>query len=99
MPFDYKKECKEFYMPKNVLSIRLPNFVTEEDFAWAVKEATVKKKTDISKVEFLTYDEGLCVQCMHIGSYDMNRLQWMRCISIWKSRDMSLISPVITSSD
>ena len=50
--------------------IRLPDFVTEEDFEWAVKEATVKKKKDFSKVEFLTYDEGLCVQCMHIGSYD-----------------------------
>ncbi len=50
--------------------IRLPDFVTEEDFEWAVKEATVKKKMDFSKVEFLTYDEGLCVQCMHIGSYD-----------------------------
>ena len=50
--------------------IRLPGFVTKEDFAWAVEEATVKKKKDFSKVEFLTYDEGLCVQCMHIGSYD-----------------------------
>ena len=50
--------------------IRLPDFVTEKDFEWAVKEATVKKKMDFSKVEFLTYDEGLCVQCMHIGSYD-----------------------------
>ncbi len=50
--------------------IRLPDFVTREDFEWAVEEATKKKKTDFSKVEFLTYDEGLCVQCMHIGSYD-----------------------------
>lgn len=50
--------------------IRLPDFVTEEDFEWAVKEAAVKKKQDFSKVEFLAYDEGLCVQCMHIGSYD-----------------------------
>ena len=50
--------------------IRLPDFVTREDFDWAVKEAERKKKTDFSKVEFLTYDEGLCVQCMHIGSYD-----------------------------
>ncbi|MBR4163327.1 MAG: GyrI-like domain-containing protein [Solobacterium sp.] len=50
--------------------IRLPDFVTKEDFAWAVEEATRKKKTDFSKVEFFTYDEGLCVQCMHIGSYD-----------------------------
>ena len=50
--------------------IRLPDFVTKADFDWAVKEATNKKKTDFSKVEFLTYDEGVCVQCMHVGSYD-----------------------------
>ena len=50
--------------------IRLPDFVTVEDFNWAVKEATRKKKADFSKAEFLTCDEGLCVQCMHIGPYD-----------------------------
>ena len=50
--------------------IRLPDFVSKEDFDWAVTGATAKKKTDFSKVEFFTYDEGLCVQCMHIGSYD-----------------------------
>lgn len=50
--------------------IRLPDFVTKEDFDWAVAEATKKKKVDFSKVKFLTYNEGLCVQCMHIGSYD-----------------------------
>ena len=50
--------------------IRLPDFVTKEDFEWAIEEATRKKKQDFSKVEFLTYDEGLCVQCMHIGPYD-----------------------------
>ncbi len=50
--------------------IRLPDFVTEADFKWAVEEATKKKKTDFSAVEFFTYDEGLCVQCMHIGPYD-----------------------------
>ncbi len=50
--------------------IRLPDFVTESDFAWAIEEATMKKKQDFSKVEFLTYDEGLCIQCMHIGSYN-----------------------------
>ena len=50
--------------------IRLPDFVTKTDLEWAVREATQKKKLDFSKVEFLTYDEGLCVQCMHIGSYD-----------------------------
>ena len=50
--------------------IRLPDFVTKEDFDWAVQEATKKKKMDFSKVEFLSVNEGLCVQCMHIGSYD-----------------------------
>lgn len=50
--------------------IRLPDFVTKEDFDWAVKEASEKKKADFSKVEYLTYKEGLCVQCMHIGAYD-----------------------------
>ncbi len=50
--------------------IRLPDFVTKADFEWTVREATNKKKSDFSKVEFLTYDEGLCVQCMHLGSYD-----------------------------
>ena len=50
--------------------IRVPDFVTEDDFRWAVKEATLKKSQDFSKVEFLTIEEGLCVQCMHIGPYD-----------------------------
>lgn len=50
--------------------IRLPDFVAKEDYAWAVREATAKKKQDFSKVEFFTYDEGLCVQCMHVGAYD-----------------------------
>ena len=50
--------------------IRLPDFVTKADFDWAIEEATRKKKTDFSKVEFMQVDEALCVQCMHIGSYD-----------------------------
>lgn len=50
--------------------IRLPDFVTKKDFEWAIEEASRKKKEDFSKVEFLTYNEGVCVQCMHIGSYD-----------------------------
>ena len=50
--------------------IRLPDFVTKEEFDWAIEEATRKKKSDFSKVEFFTYDEGVCVQCMHIGPFD-----------------------------
>ena len=68
---DFDWAVKEAERKKKWISvIRLPDFVTREDFDWAVKEAEKKKKTDFSKVEFLTYDEGLCVQCMHIGSYD-----------------------------
>ena len=50
--------------------IRLPDFETRADFDWAVATAGEKKKTDCSSAEFLTVDEGLCVQIMHIGSFD-----------------------------
>ena len=50
--------------------IRLPDFVTEKDFKWAIKTAEKKKKTDCSSAEFLTVDEGLCVQIMHIGAFE-----------------------------
>lgn len=50
--------------------IRLPDFVTLEVFDWAVQEATKKKKIDCSIAEYLQVDEGLCVQCLHVGSYD-----------------------------
>ncbi len=50
--------------------IRLPDFVTCEVFDWAVQEATKKKKIDCSIAEYLQVDEGLCVQCLHVGSYD-----------------------------
>ncbi len=50
--------------------IRLPDFVSEKDFAWAVETASKKKKLDCSSAEFLTLEEGLCVQMMHLGPYD-----------------------------
>lgn len=50
--------------------IRLPDFVTKDNVDWAISQASKKKKRDFSKVEFFTYDEGLCVQCMHIGPYN-----------------------------
>ena len=50
--------------------IRLPDFVTKADFDWAIEIATKKKKTDFSRVEFWTYCEGTCVQCMHVGPYE-----------------------------
>lgn len=63
---DYTKK-EEFHF---ISMIRLPDFVTKEEFEWAVEEAGKKKKQDFSKVEFFTYEERLCVQCMHIGAYD-----------------------------
>lgn len=50
--------------------IRLPDFVTREDFDWAVRTAGTKNKKDCSSAEFLTVEEGLCVQMMHTGSFD-----------------------------
>ena len=63
---DYsKKETFEW-----ISMIRLPDFVTKEDFDWAVAEATKRKGLDFSRTEFFTYRGGLCVQCMHVGPYD-----------------------------
>lgn len=53
-----------------IAAIRLPDFVTEPEFAWAREEATRKKRTDFSRVEFMPLKEGLCVQCLHVGPYD-----------------------------
>ena len=50
--------------------IRLPDFVAQKDFDWAVRTAEKKKKLDCSSAEFFTVDEGLCVQMLHTGSYD-----------------------------
>ena len=50
--------------------IRLPDFITEADFKWAVETATKKKKLDCSPAQFLTMEEGLCVQIMHTGPFD-----------------------------
>ncbi|MDI9469296.1 MAG: GyrI-like domain-containing protein [Bacillota bacterium] len=50
--------------------LRLPDFITQADFNWAVETASRKKKMDCSPAEYLSIDEGLCVQMMHIGPYD-----------------------------
>lgn len=50
--------------------IRLPDFISEADFEWAKQTAMKKKPMDYSKIKFWRYEEGLCVQCMHIGPYD-----------------------------
>ena len=50
--------------------IRLPEYVNKDVFKWAKGEAALKKKIDTDKAYFFNFSEGLCVQCMHIGSYD-----------------------------
>jgi hypothetical protein len=64
--FDYTRK-EEFHF---ISVIRLPDFVKKADFNWAIQEAAKKKKKDFSKVEFLTVDEGTCVQLLHMGPYD-----------------------------
>ncbi len=50
--------------------LRLPEFIQEEDFKWAVERVKEKKKLDCSGAEFYTVEEGLCVQIMHNGPFD-----------------------------
>ena len=63
---DYSRKCDFRFTSV----IRVPDFVKEDDFRWAVSDASRKKKKDFSKVEFITLKEGLSVQCMHTGPYD-----------------------------
>lgn len=63
---DYTKKEKFHF----ISIMRIPEFVTKEEFEWAKNEAQRKKNTDFSKVEFLEYDEGLCVQSLHYGPFD-----------------------------
>ena len=64
--FDYAEKSRLSW----ISAIRLPEFVTQEDFDWAVAEAAAKKKLDTSKAFFYMLEEGLCVQMLHLGSYD-----------------------------
>lgn len=64
--FDYSDKSSLLWTS----AIRLPDFVREEDFAWAVTAAEKKKKLDCSQAYLLALDEGLCVQMLHLGSYD-----------------------------
>ena len=73
--------------------IRLPDFVTKADFDWAVEETAKKMKQDFSKVEFLSHDEGLCVQCMQAPMM-MSLLLFRSCMNIWKRRAMIWISRI-----
>lgn len=60
-----KKDLFEF-----ISLIRLPDFITKEDFNWAINKATLKNNINYNKVELIEYEEGLVVQCLHIGDFD-----------------------------
>lgn len=62
--YAHKEEFKWISM------IRQPEFVTKEVFDWACKVAKEKKGLEVDKAKFVEWEEGLCVQCMHNGSYD-----------------------------
>lgn len=64
--FDYANKAAFHW----ISVIRLPDFVTRDVFDWAIAEAARKKKQDFSALQFLTIDEGLCVQMMHLGAFD-----------------------------
>lgn len=70
--------------------IRLPYFVTKKDLDWAKEEATKKKKQDFSRVKFFSYDEELCVQCMHIGRYDNEMMTIQRMHDYMKEKGYEL---------
>jgi len=66
----------EKFPPKNkseynwISLIRLPEFVDKNIFKWACDEVLKKKNIETKNAKYLKLKEGLCVQCMHIGSYD-----------------------------
>ncbi len=54
--------------------IRQSEFVTKEVYNWALEQLKKKKpELDYSNVKYEVLEEGICVQIMHIGSYDAER--------------------------
>ncbi|MDR2975764.1 MAG: GyrI-like domain-containing protein [Streptococcaceae bacterium] len=52
------------------LMLRMPGFVTAEVVDWARAKAEAKKKLNMTELKFESWTDGLCVQAMHIGSFD-----------------------------
>jgi len=67
---DNKLDFKDKSKFNWISMIRLPEYVDKNVFKWACGEAAKKKKINTEEASLLKYNEGLCVQCMHIGSYD-----------------------------
>ncbi len=63
-------DCTDKSLFNWISVIRLPDFITKDDFEWAVETAAKKKELDCSSAEFMTIDEGMCIQIMHLGAFD-----------------------------
>ena len=61
-------ESKEHF--KWQAMIAQPDFVSQEIFEYATQEVAAKKGIDSTKASLIHFEEGLCVQMLHIGSYD-----------------------------
>lgn len=76
--WDIAEEAKKDFrtsLDKNdlvyLLAIRQPDFVTEEFAAMIVDRARKKNPSPLfDKVRFERFEEGPCVQMLHLGSYD-----------------------------
>ena len=82
---EWQKDKSKYHW---ISMIRLPEFVTEDVFKWACDEVSQKKKIDTSKAFLFSYDEGLCVQCMHIGIYDDEPKTLIRMDDFIKKTDL-----------
>lgn len=71
--------------------IRQPEFITEDMFFMALD--SVRKKnpvTDVSKARLQRYEEGLCVQCMHIGPFATEELTLEKLDHYIKTNQLSV---------
>lgn len=67
--------------------IRQPDFVDEELFIWACEQVTKKKGYDTTKAFLYAFEEGLCVQLMHIGTYDEESQSFQKMTNFIKEND------------
>ena len=70
--------------------LRQPEFLTEDIFQQVCAEAQRKKGVDVSPARLLTWEEGLCVQCLHVGSYDDEPLTMERLHQFVREQGLTL---------
>lgn len=75
--------------------IRQPDFVSEEVFQWACEQVKSKKGFDTSKVQFMEYEEGLCVQMLHLGSFDNEPASFAMMKEFIKEQQLTIINKTL----